>query len=182
MKQIIVCMGLLSMMACNREDVNEPNEEEVINRVELQVKSFTGGLDTTFVFNDPDGDGGIVPSINTIVLPQNDSFMVSVMFLNTTVTPNEDITEEVEEEGDAHRLFFEPSNAALLQVTDLSKDDDGKLLGLVSTWRTGGPGTGTVRVSLRHYGGTPPDKQDADLVTSTKAETDVQITFPVTIQ
>jgi len=47
-----------------------PNEEELITTVRLNFMDAGGGT-TSFDFNDPDGDGGNAPVIDTITLGQH---------------------------------------------------------------------------------------------------------------
>lgn len=49
--------------------------------------------------------------------------------------------------------------------------------GITSTWTTGAVATGTLKVTLRHYGGNPPGKAIGDDVNSPKSSTDIEVTF-----
>jgi hypothetical protein len=83
----------------------------------------------------------------------------------------------VEEENTAHRFYYEPGAGSNITVSNLDNDDDGMPLGITSTWTTGAAATGSIKVTLRHYPGTPPDKQAVDPVNSPKSGTDVEVTF-----
>ncbi|MGV3657714.1 MAG: hypothetical protein ACO1NX_07160, partial [Chitinophagaceae bacterium] len=126
--------------------------------------------------------GGANPVQDAIVLAANKTYNVSLQLLDKTKTPAANITTEVEEEGDAHRIYYEPSAGSNITVSGLNNDADGVPLGTTSTWTTGAAAAGTVKVTLRHYGGNPPGKQAADPVNSNKSATDIEVTFVTTVQ
>ncbi|MET0463240.1 MAG: hypothetical protein ABW007_08795 [Chitinophagaceae bacterium] len=173
--------GLLT--SCSKDDeIAEENHEEVITTLKLTFTPVGGGTAATFQFRDPDGPGGAAPTQDEIVLAPNKTYTVAVQLLNETHTPAEDITEEVEAEADAHRFYYKPSTGSNISVTNLNNDANGVPVGLTSTWATTAAGTGTVKVTLRHYPGNPPGKAAADLVDSNKSGTDIEVTFNTKIQ
>jgi hypothetical protein len=178
----LVLGSSLLMTACKKDHDHDHNEEEVITTVRLTLTPNGGGNAVTFQYDDPDGPGGNNPTIEPIVLPANRTYNVSVQLLNKTVNPAEDVTLEVAAESGSHRFYYESSPAALITVSNLNLDNGGIPLGITSTWTTGAAATGTMKVTLRHYGGNPPNKEANDPVNSTKSDTDVEVTFPVTIQ
>lgn len=167
--------------ACEKDPEGEGNEEEVITTLQLTFTP-TGGNPATFQFDDPDGPGGANPVQNPIALAANTTYNVSLQLLDKTKTPVANITTEVEEEGDAHRIYFAPSAGSNITVSGLNNDADGVPLGTTSTWTTGATATGTVKVTLRHYAGNPPGKETADPVNSNKSATDIEVTFVTTVQ
>jgi hypothetical protein len=167
--------GMLLLGGCKKEGEN--NDEEVITTIMMHFTPAGGGPMLMYSYDDPDGDGGNAPTIQDIVLQPNTTYNVSVEFLDKTKNPDLDITEEVEEEGEAHRIYFEPSTGSNITISNLDNDADGLPLGLNSTWTTGAAATGTVKVTLRHYGGNPPNKAANDDVNSNKSSTDAQAIF-----
>ena len=92
-----------------------------------------------------------------------------------------DITAEILEEDEDHQFFFK-TNIAGLTVAYSDQDEDGNPVGLQSTATTTGTGNGTVTVILRHE----PNKSATGVVngdiTNAGGETDIEVTFNVTVQ
>ena len=170
-------LGFLS--ACNSDDVENPtppNEEEVITTLLL---NFTNaGQTTTFAYRDPDGDGGNpATQQDDVVLSANTTYTLTIEFLNEAETPAEDITAEVEEEGDEHQVFISNATGALpFTYTYGDQDVNGNPIGLTGTVTTGDATTGSMTVTLKHQ----PEVKSA---TSTIAdgETDIEVSFAVSI-
>lgn len=169
--------GMLLLGGCKKEGEN--NDEEVITTMMLHFTPTTGGSGMLmFSSDDPDGPNGNNPIIQDIVLQPNTTYNVSVEFIDKTKNPDVDITEEVRSEGEAHRIYFEPSANSNITINNLDNDADGLPLGLKSTWTTGAAtSSGSVKVTLRHYNGNPPNKAANDDVNSNKSSTDAQATF-----
>ena len=135
-----------------------------------------------FRSEDLDGPGGNSPLMDSLLLQPNKTYAASLLVLNKAANPIDTISNEILEEGDAHRFYYLPSANSNIIVGGLDTDANGAPLGLNSTWTTGNTGTGTMRITLRHYPGMPPDKEIADPVNSTKSSTDIEITFDAVVQ
>lgn len=176
----MLLMAALFIASCKKEkDDQESNENEIITTVQLVFKDRATAETRTFAWQDLDGDGGNDPVIQHIVLDPHADYDVSVVLLDETRNPSEDITEEVRSESDAHRFYYEVSGLSGLTIGGLDKDGDGVTLGLTGVWMTTGPDSGTVRLVLRHYpaGG----KAESDPVNSGKSSTDIDISFAVQV-
>lgn len=182
---------LLTFSAC---DSNEPDpvggagEEEVITLVRLTLGSSSSMITADAVFD----EAGVLQSIEPLTLEAGTTYDVSIDLQNTTVSPPESITEEIrDEEPDAHRFFYVPEGevADNLTVSNLDTDPNGDPLGLTFDLAVtdGGGDSGELRVKLRHYeeDATLPDDKQNDTAAAPEVpgvvETDVDITFPVTI-
>lgn len=165
-----------------KKDAVEENEEELITTMVLSFTPTTGGTTLSYQYDDPDGPGGIAPTKQEIVLAASTTYNVSLQLLNKTETPPDDITVEVQNESAAHRFYYEPSAGSNIAISGLNKDVNGIPLGTTSTWSTGSAATGTVKVVLRHYPGTPPDKAITDPINSPKSNTDIEVLFSTKIQ
>lgn len=196
----ILSLSLLSA-ACGEDDHDdngEDHENEVITTVRLTFTPTGGGTDLVFEFDDPDGDGGEAPTVNTIDLFAN-NYDVSVEFENGLESPPEDITEEVENEDDEHQIFFtgtavngpaaDNAGAPLTHAYD-DADGDGNPVGLANTI-TAAAGSGDLVLTLRHMplvGGTPTktattaEEVKSGGFAAISGTSDVQVTFPVTVQ
>ncbi|RYY65219.1 MAG: hypothetical protein EOO13_17485 [Chitinophagaceae bacterium] len=171
----------LLFSSCKKSNGGEGNDEELITTMKLTFTPSTGGSPVTFNYNDADGAGGANPTQDVIQLAPNTIYNVSVALLNATTTPPEDITTEIEEEKEAHRFYYIPSAGGLLTIAVLDADANAVPVGITSQWTTGAASSGTVGITLRHYPGTPPDKQTSDPVNSPKSGTDIAVTFSYAI-
>ena len=164
---------------CKKEK-GEHNEEEVITTVALSFTPAGGGSVLEFEFNDPDGPGGLAPTADDIVLDANTTYDVTIAFRNDIA--GEDITEEIEEEAEAHRIYYTAAAGSNISFSNLNNDGNGAPLGTSSTWTTTAAADGQVTITLRHYGSNPPDKQGPDPVNSPKSSTDAEVVFQTSVQ
>ena len=180
MKKNIITAAAFGMIllstSCKKFDEGESNDEEVITTMKLNFTPVAGGATSSYKFEDLDGPGGNSPVIDAISLNANAVYNVSIELWNNSAIPPENNTTEVEEENIAHRFYYIPS-VNNISISNLNLDDNGVSLGTTSTWTTLGNGSGTLNVILRHYPGTPPDKQASDPVTSPKSGTDIDVNF-----
>ena len=174
-------VAVIALTSCEKDDPEVPNEEEVITTLVYALTPDGGGTAVEFRFEDLDGDGGNAPVITNASLMANTTYSGSVMFLNETETPAEDITEEIEGEDEEHQVFFSVSGANAT-VTYSDADSNGNPIGLASSLVTGAASTGTLMVVLRHE----PNKGAAGVsdgdITNAGGETDIEVTFDVTVQ
>jgi hypothetical protein len=160
--------------SCEKDTTgNLDNESELITTVSITFTPSTGAAES-FKWTDKDGAGGLAPVIESITLAANTSYTISTSFLDESKSPAKSITEEIQEESDEHLVCYAVSGSvAAVQITDQDKKKNP--LGLVGTLKTTTTGNGSIKVSLKHM----PDKK-ASTPCST-GETDVEVTFPVTI-
>jgi len=175
----IIAFASLTFTACSKDVETEENDNELITTIELHVTETGTSTTGVFKFEDLDGDGGAAPVIDAITLSPNKTYNVELKVLDKSKTPAVTISEEILEEGDDHRFYFEPTGASIT-VNNLSNDANGLPLGLTSTWTTGAASTGKLKITLRHYesGG----KALTDPVSSTKSSTDAEVEFNAAIQ
>jgi len=178
---LLFSAAVLLLSSCKKDD-GEHHDEEVITTLRLTFTPVGGGAAVTFQYDDPDGPGGANPTKDEIVLAPNKSYTVVAQFLNKTENPVADLTAEIITEGQSHRIYYTPSAGSNITVSGLSTDTNGLPLGITSTWTTGAAATGTMKVTLRHYAGNPPNKAENDPVNSTKSSTDLEVDFNTRIQ
>ncbi len=183
LKQSLVffCASALMFSSCKKDNMEE-NEEEVITTIQMTFVPVGGGATLIFKYDDPDGPGGANPTQDQIVLASNKTYNVAVQLLNKTVSPAEDVTLEVAAEPQAHRFYYQPSQGSNITVSGFNNDASGIPLGITSIWTTGAAATGTLKVTLRHYAGNPPNKELNDPVNSNKSSTDVEVDFVTRVQ
>jgi hypothetical protein len=172
---------LLSFVACDKDDPEVPNEEEVITTLNITLTPEGGGTAVVLSYQDLDGDGSGEPVITGGDLLANQVYNGSLELLNETEDPAEDITVEVAEEDLDHQFFFSSS------ISDISfsysdMDADGNPVGLNFTLSTGNAASGTISVNLVHE----PIKDasgvsDGD-ITNAGGESDIDVDLPVNVQ
>lgn len=172
---------VIAFSACEKNDPEIPNEEELITTFNYSLSPSDGGAVITLSFVDLDGDGGGAPTITGGTLAANQTYQGSIELLNASISPVEDITEEVEEEDEDHQFFFQ-SAVSGLNIAYGDEDADGNPVGLSSTLTTGDAASGSITVTLRHE----PNKSatgvsDGD-ITNAGGETDIEVTFPIEVQ
>ena len=176
----LAILAVLVVSSCKKDKV-EGNDEEVITTLQVTLTPSGGGAPLTYTYDDPDGPGGTAPTIQEIVLAPATTYAVSLTLLNKTVTPPDNITTEISAEAEAHRFYYSVTGGNIL-ISGLDDDANGVPLGLTSSWTTTTAGTGKVKITLRHYPGTPPNKEVADPVTSAKSGTDIEVEFNTKVQ
>lgn len=176
----ILIIAALFITGCEKDDPDPVNEEELITTVRVDCIPVGGGDAVSLSFRDPDGDGGDAPVIDGGTFMAGTVYLADVSFLNESVTPAEDISEEVREEGDEHQVFLAFSDVDFT-FRYLDADADGLPVGLEMELQAGVPGAGTLTLILRHE----PEKSAAGVadgeLTNAGGETDVEVTFPVEI-
>lgn len=177
----IVFLALFA--SCSNDDNGPVNEEEVITTATVVLTPVGGGPSVTMTSRDLDGDGPDAPIVTVSgSLNDNTVYNGSVTLLNETVTPAEDITEEVQEEALDHQFFFSATNGIGTAAYAAPFDADGNPVGVNFTFTTTNPASGSLTVVLRHQ----PDKSASGVaggdITNAGGETDVQVTYPVVVE
>lgn len=173
-------LATLLLVSCG-DDPEPPNEEELITTLTVTLTP-TGGDPITMTFKDLDGEGAGVPQYiyssggDAAVLSASTTYTAEITLLNESVTPAENITEEVEEEADEHLFCFTVSGGANIDYSYADEDDNGLDVGLTTNWETGAASTGTITIVLRHQPGTKTGACPGP------GETDIEVTFNVAIQ
>jgi hypothetical protein len=178
--QVIISMMLLVFMGlqgCKKDKV-DPNEEELITTVRVKLTESGTNTQSVFEFRDLDGDGGAAPSkFDQIVLTRGKVYNCTLEILNESVSPADNITNEILAEANDHEFFFQATDA-LVAVSNLSKDGKGLPLGVTSTWTAAATaGTGTVNITLKHK---PGIKAAGDSFAI--GDTDISLDFSLRVQ
>jgi len=186
MKFIFLLAAISIVFSCSDDDDETPviiNEEEEITTLSLTLTPMGGGTTVVLSSQDLDGeDGPNAPVIMVENLAANTSYQGVIEVLNEMESPAEDITEEVAEEDEDHQFFFQLTGGAAVTVTYDDADSDNNPLGIMTTLTTGDAGTGNMVVTLRHL----LDKNAAGVaegdITNAGGDTDIEVTFPITIE
>ncbi len=169
-------VGSILLNSCKKDDPQPVNEEELITTLVVSLKDVATGFTSTFIFKDPDGEGGNGPTqFDEINMEAGKEYDCTLSVLNESVSPAEDITEEIMEEDVDHQFYFTPSGSSA-SVTTTDIDAVGLPVGLESNWDAGAAGTGTMKITLKHK---PGEKAAGDTIAV--GETDIEITFTTNV-
>lgn len=171
--------------ACDDDPATPPeeNEQELITEVTVTLTPVGGGAAMTSSVLDPDGPGTQPPdpATATFMLTPGETYDGTVEFWDRQDPANpENITVEVAEEDDEHRVFHILTGLTDVSVPagSLDLDGDGAPLGLTFqvVAEATAAGTGALQIILSHYDDTP--KGDGSQQSN---ETDADVSFPVTV-
>jgi hypothetical protein len=157
------------------------NEDEVITTV---TTTLTNSIHTvTLKSRDLDGNGPATPvvTISANIIP-GATYTGTVSFLNEIANPIQNITQEVEQEGVDHQLFFQ-APTTLGAITYDDADANGKPIGLKFKFTAGNvPTTGNLIVTLRHKPNKNATGVATGIITNAAGETDAEVVYPISIQ
>jgi hypothetical protein len=176
-KYALLASTLIFASCSDDDDTPEPvNEEEVITTLTVTLDS---GSDTVVMqYQDLDGDG---PDAATVTvsgsLSANTTYDGSIILLNETESPAENITEEIEEEDLDHQFFYTVGSGLDVAAEYGDADSQGNPLGLSFILNTGMASSGGLTFTLRHE----PNKPNTGLENA-GGETDIEVTFDVTVE
>lgn len=175
MKKLALFFGLLSLISCSKREPIIVDDNEGITTVELTFTPTTG-LENPIIYNWRDGLGELIQ------LKKNTEYNLSVSFLNESGLKTEDLTEEVEEESDAHLVVVKSDPVDLFSIKAMDKDSKGRKVGLKNKLKFKNTNSsGTIRVILKHQ---PPvngiDVKDG--MNESIGSTDADVIFPVSIK
>ena len=173
---------LLLNVACEKEDPEIPNEEEVITTLRYTLTPNDGGEAVVLQFQDIDGDGGNAPVIQNGTLAQNTIYTGQVEFLNETNADDvEDITLEDGEEAEEHQVFYTPNNLNLT-VNYTDEDANQNPIGIATSVQTGDASNGTLTIVLRHEANKTAENVANGDITNAGGETDIEVSFDIVIE
>lgn len=182
----------LIFSACDKDDPDptkpaDTNAQELITTVILNGYNANNPSANQFSvkWEDIDGDGGNTPTIDTLKLDSGITYRVQVLMLDKTKTPFDTISNEVMEEANEHQMFYTLSSNLndKLNIARLDMDSNNPPLPVGLDIRITPshvipfaiPIIGSLNVKLSHYDGVPK-------TTTPSSESDIDITFPVSLQ
>ena len=178
---LLTSLLFLGIVSCsNDEDPDIPPEPELITTLNYTLTS-SGGDVVVLSFQDIDGDGGNAPIVMNGTLAANDSYTGSLELLNESVSPAEDITQEIMEEDEEHQFFFQ-STVPGLTVAYGDQDEDGNPIGLITNLFTADAGSGSMTIILRHEPNKSGEGVASGDITNASGETDIEVTFTIDVQ
>ncbi|MBT8206285.1 MAG: type 1 periplasmic binding fold superfamily protein [Eudoraea sp.] len=175
----LALVSVLFISCSNDDDTPDPvNEEELITTMTITLTPQAGGGDIVLQSQDLDGDGPNAPVVTVSgPLAASATYTGTIVLLNETENPPEDITEEVEEEAEEHQFFYQVTGS-ITGVTYSDQDGNGNPVGLTFELTTGAVGGATLNATLRHE----PKKPNDGTLADAGGETDITQTFTLTVQ
>ena len=178
---ILLALFATFLTACSNDDDGGPTvviEEEVITTVRVTLSPPGDGADVVFLSRDADADGPNPPVVEVMGnLIAGTTYTGEVEFLNETVSPAEDVTEEVEERDEEHQVFFTPGGGLDVTTSYSNFDGNDNPLGTEFALTAGLSSTGTFTLTLIHE----PIKPNNGLG-DVGGEIDVITTFDVVVE
>ena len=154
------------------------NQEEVITTLTVMLVAGPAFEDVVMQYQDLDGDG---PDAATVTvsgpLSNNTAYDASIVLLNETEDPAENINEEIQEEDLDHQFFYTVGSGLDVTTEYNSFDSAGNPLGLDFYLVTAGASSGGLTFTLRHE----PNKPNTGLENA-GGETDIEVTFDITVE
>ncbi|MGY8924272.1 MAG: type 1 periplasmic binding fold superfamily protein [Flavobacteriales bacterium] len=168
------------IFSCSSDDDSTPEpvlEEEVITTMTITLTA-DGQADVILQTQDLDGDGPNLPVVTVSGdLSENTMYSGSIVLLNETEDPAENITEEIEEEALEHQFFYTIGNGLNAETDYNDADSDGNPIGLDFVLSTNSVSSGSITFTLRHE----PTKPNMG-IEDAGGETDIEATFDIAIQ
>ncbi len=168
------------IFSCSSDDDSTPEpvlEEEVITTMTITLTA-DGQADVILQTQDLDGDGPDLPVVTVSGdLSENTMYSGSIVLLNETEDPAENITEEIEEEALEHQFFYTIGNGLNAETDYNDADSDGNPIGLDFVLSTNSVSSGSITFTLRHE----PTKPNMG-IEDAGGETDIEATFTVTVE
>lgn len=178
----ILPLTILFFTACEKDNPEVPNEEEVITTLIYTLTPDSGGDVVTLSFKDLDGDGGDAPEVTSGTLQANTTYTGSLSLLNEAESPAENVNEEIEAEQEDHQFFFLVSTGLNVSVDYADKDSNDQPLGLLTSVTTSDASQGQLTVVLRHQPDKSADGVASGSIDNAGGDTDIEAAFNVDIQ
>lgn len=194
---VALCASIVVVAGCDDDDETDPaaaNAEEVITTLNLTFTPNGGGPVQNAQFRDADGDGGNPPTVTGITLQAGVTYTLDMALLNETVPASEpeyNIGDEIAEEAEEHQFFF--TGTAVGNLVSVAYDDVESNytqntvgadlpVGLRASVAANNSGSGDFVVTLKHQ--PPVNGQPVKTANSgiNDGETDIEVSFPITVQ
>ncbi|GMN11123.1 hypothetical protein MTsPCn9_21720 [Croceitalea sp. MTPC9] len=170
---------VLFVSCSNDDDAPEPvNEEEPLTTFTVTLEPDGGGTPITLQTRDLDDDGPEPPVVTVSGnLSAGVTYNGSIVILNETVSPPENVTVEIEQEDVDHQFFYTTAGGLDVTTEYGNFDVNGNPLGTEFTLTAGAASSGVLTFTLRHL----PTKPNTGL-DDAGGNTDIAAPFNVTIE
>ncbi len=181
---VLAVLGVFTFIQCKKDEPANPvipNEQEVITTLKFKLTPNSSGKPIILSFKDLDGDGGNKPTISNATLATHTTYNGVFELLNEQKSPVDNVTEEIKEEAEEHQFFFQ-TDIEGLAIDYADKDEEDYPIGLKTTLKTKGEGSGNLTVILRHKPNKKAKNVSNGTITNAGGETDIEVTFKVEVK
>lgn len=188
----VVSAGLLALAtsACG-DDHGHDHEQELITTLVATLTS-TSASSVTARFSDPDGPGGADPVLSQPApLSAGARYQLTLQFLDESVDPAVDRTDEIKAEAEEHQVFFDgPALSELVSISYADKESDYTTnavgddlpVGVAAELRALRSGTGAVTITLKHLPAVDGSPTKTASSRPEDGETDVSVEFQLRVE
>lgn len=190
---IIFAVFILMLMACEADDPIKEDIPELITKITLTFTPVGAGPAVIVTASDPDGDGVQDIMVDGAVnLAANTNYTLALSLINELAeqtSPEYDLTNEIEEEGDEHMFFYGWTNSVFADplgdgniddrgdvINYEDEDETGLPIGITTAWTSGTLSSGTFRLVLKHQPGLKTITSDVEV-----GETDLDVVFDIVV-
>lgn len=190
----VFALILFVLSACGTDDPALENEEELINEVHIKFVPNGGGEEIEWTWKVEEGSSAL-PMIQTSPLAANTVYDMSIEVYGEAHAhegeeehsdedhgDDENITEEIREEGAEHQFFFSITPSTLgVSFSYLDEDAAGNPIGLLTQVTTTNTGSGELSIILRHDLNKSAQGVSAGNIANAGGSTDISIELPIVI-
>lgn len=180
---VILLVVIMFSMGCENNDEDPTPMEINRNITTLRYILDTPGDEplVTFLYQDLDGMGGNEPLIQGGTLKGGTVYFGNIEVLDESTTPLVNFSDEINADKENHQFFFNLQGLDA-NINYADADNNRNPIGLFTAFLTGDPGMGTVTINLQRnlnkFGSGVADGS----INNAGGTTDIQVTFPVTIE
>lgn len=178
---VLFSLLISASFSCQKEPEAEIKDlERRITTLTYTLIQLGVGDTTVLSYRDLDGAGGNDAVVEGAAFPANSVFFGTLEVWDESVSPPENITEEVEANSDDFQFFFRPQGLDLT-VTYADADRDGNPIGVATAINVGGAGNGNLVINLlRNPAKFEPTVMTGD-INNAGGQTEIQAAFPIEI-
>jgi hypothetical protein len=171
-------------VCCDPDEVVSTNKVETVTNLTYTLTPIDGGEPVLFIYSDKDGPGGNIPTISGGTIENNKIYTGKITMLDETKNPTVSISEEVQEEGLDHQMFFSVTQGLLksFSIGYTDKDANGKPIGLTTEIATKEVAKGSIIILLKHLPNKGAEGVMTGDVTRAGGENDIEVPFPFEIK
>jgi len=183
----LVPMALVALFAfnsCSDDDAKPVIEPEVITNMVVTLEHPGAGADVVLSWMDMDGDGPNAPIVNVVgTIERNVAYLGDISLLNMLTNPVRNVSADVLEKGAEHQFFFAAGGGLTGVFAYDDADVNGRPIGLDFIFTASANAqSGNFTVVLRHEPNKTAQGVAAGNIANAGGDTDIEVTFPVTVQ
>jgi hypothetical protein len=165
---------LFAMLSCSKDHVHASDHDTIT--VFKYILTAPDGSQSSFTFEDYDGEGGIAVLKTLSILKANTNYTGRIEVYTGDSGKLTQITDEIKSEGVDHEFFYQFNTTGAPTVSKTDVDVNNNPLGINTTFKTSSTGVFPLTIILRHK----PTKPNTSLQTA-GGDTDVEVVFEMNV-